>query len=681
MVERAPIPAVSDEPALSFWLRYAEREGALVEDQGDHALVLLPDPLQEDSGLPEEVTVTSHPDIAREDRAVLLIAGHPAVERAAGLVLAEGDTGSAYLPWPASRPPSRSTLESRARELVAIEHGRIDAAAEPIASYLPLLRVGAMVSYAASLTLRFQEQEEIWVDARTGLEPRDRLLAALRDKPRLPRPDGSRRTLEAEFSLAISAAHERLEQRALAREASLAAHARRALDSELARADAYYEAALEAIARRRATATTDRARLLDAQAEATRVERNRRRHEIEEEHRPRHEVRPFRLHLVHVPAFVLPIDVRRGNQAFRFELTWVAAASEFVAGRCPACGAAEPLVATRDRLGCRACAVGTTARSSSVPVAAAKAVKPPSESPTLPAPVAAEAERPPARRLPRSEEPQRRRSSVKERPGRDRPHNRAQEAARPRAAAPGGRLRARQLTRGDTERIGNKLALAFWQCVATGDRWPRQKAARDSPLRAVYRLYGNAGPPCAVGVPPADYLEEMAASTYPTESGAPELTVGRVTAHGVAYRYAMFWWIEAGKPVVGEVMPAPHPLVLPPVHGADAELAWRLRERAPAPAVELDPVSSTLWYSELEQCGLPFAVRCLATWWHVRDKVDPSSPRAPVAAAIASAVARAAGMRRTRAQTATTYETDLTLIESVEHELEAELHLDRKRGW
>ena len=75
---------MSDEPALSFWLGYAEQEGALVEDHGDHALVLLPDPLQEESGLPEEITVTSHPDIAREDGAVLLIAGHPAVERAAG---------------------------------------------------------------------------------------------------------------------------------------------------------------------------------------------------------------------------------------------------------------------------------------------------------------------------------------------------------------------------------------------------------------------------------------------------------------------------------------------------------------------------------------------------------------------------------------------------------------------
>jgi hypothetical protein len=676
-----PMPQVNEEPAMSFWLAYAEGEGALVEDRGDHALVLLTDPLQEESELPDEVTVTSHPDIAREDGAVLLIAGHPAVERAAGLVLAEGDTGSAHLPWPASRPPSRSTLESRARELVSIEHGRIDAAGEPIAAYLPLLRVGAMVSYAASLTLRFQEQEEVWVDARTGLAPSERLLSGLRDRTRLARPDGHGRKLEADLSLAISAAHEQLEHRAFAREGSLVAHARRALDSELARADAYYEATLESIARRRATAPADRARLLDAQAEATRAERARRRREIEDEYSPRHEIRPFRLHLVHLPAFVLPVDVRRGSRAFRFELTWAATAGEFVSVRCPACGAAEPLVATRERLSCRACTASTTARNPGVAAAPTTAVKPPPASPTLPVPVAADAERPAARRSPAGEEPQRPQSALQERSGRDRPRKRTQAAARPRAGATGGPLRARGLTPGDTERTGNKLAFAFWQCVANGERWPRQKAARDSPLRAVYRLYGNAGPQCAIGVPPNHYVDEMTASTYPAEPRAPALTMGSVTAHGETYRYAMVWSIQAGKPVVGEVMPAPHPLVLPPVHGADAELARRLRERAPAPTVELDPVSSTLWDTERKQSGLPFAVRCLATWWRVQGNVDPSSPATAVAAAVASAVARAAEIRRTRAATATTYKTDISLVESVEHELKAELRLDRGRGW
>jgi hypothetical protein len=371
----APGTAVNDEPALRFWLDYAEREGALVEHRGDHALVLLPAALQRESGLPEEVTVTADPDLAREDDAALLIAGHPALEHAAGAVLAQGDTGSAYLPWPASRPPSRSLLESRARELVSIEHGRIDASGEPIAAYLPLLRVGAMVSYAASLTLRFQEQEEVWVDARTGLASSQRALAMVRERGHLPRPDGPGSTLAPDLSLATASAHEQLEQRAITRERLLAAHARRALATELARADAYYEAALESVARRRARAAADRARLLDAQAEATRSERDRRRNEIEDEYRPRHEIRPFRLHLLHLPAFVLPVDVRRGSRTFPFQLSWTPSAGEFAPVRCPACGAAEPLVAARDRLGCRECTASVAAPSASTRAAAASAPK------------------------------------------------------------------------------------------------------------------------------------------------------------------------------------------------------------------------------------------------------------------------------------------------------------------
>jgi hypothetical protein len=478
------------------------------------------------------------------------------------------------------------------------------------------------------------------------------VLTVGRNRSHLPRPDGQGRELAADLPLAVSAAHRQLELRAVARDRSLGVHARRALDSELTRAEAYYNAALESIARRRASAPADRARLLDAQAEATRAERARRRHEIEDEYRPRHEIRPFRLHLVHLPAFVLPISVRRGSRTFQFELTWVAAAAEFVSVRCPACGTAEPLVVTRERLGCRACTASTPARSPGVRAPGTKANGPPSSRPTpptpapapAPAPIAADPKRPPAQRA------------------------RSAGAPRPSEST-------------FTERTGNKLAYAFWRCVASGDRWPRQKAARDSPLRAVYRLYGNEGPARAIGIPAGHLVDEMTATTYPTEPGAPELSMGSVTADGESYRYAMFWSMQAGKPVLGEVMPAPHPLALPPIHGEDAELGWRLRELAPEPTVELDPVASTLWAVELEHSGLPFAIRCLATWWRAEGSTDPSWPSAAVAAAVAAAVSRAADTRRTRARTATIYETDLASIVSVEEELTTELRLDRGRGW
>jgi hypothetical protein len=644
------VPVLTDEPALSFWLDYAERRGALVEEHPDHALVLLPDPLQRESELPEEASVTASPDVAREDGAALLIAGHPAVERAAASVLAEGDTGCAYLPWPSSRPPTRSALEALAREHAAVEHGRVDAAGEPIAAYLPLLRAGAMVSYAASLTLRFQEQEEAWVDARTGSIPSDRVLAALQNRLRLPAADGPRRTLQPNLPTAIRAVHEQLERRAAARQASLAPHAKRAFEMELARADAYYEAALESIGRRGAAAPPDRARLLDAQAEATRAEWGRRRREIEEEYRPRREVRPFRLHLVYLPAYVLEVDIRRGSSTFRSEFSWVPAAGEFTAVSCPTCGATEPLVATRERLGCRACVAPASAAMRELAPRTDTPRHTPAAQPAPPPPQLQAARKPPA-------------------------------AAHRRAPAPAGSGLRRQMSR-NGGRTGDKLAFDFWRSLALGNRWPRQKAARDSPLRAVYRMFGDEGPLRAIGLATGEYPESVSAATRALGSEAGMLTTGTVLSRGRRYVYALFWWMAAGRPIIGEVMPMAHPLALPPLGGVTADIASRLLGEAPSPMVELDPVASALWQTEVERFGLPFAIRCLATWWRIRPVIDPSVGDAALAATVATAVARAAGVTRNlRAETAVIYGADSTLVTTTGRKLQALLQLDPRRGW
>lgn len=360
---------MSHEPALRFWLHYAEREGALVEDAGDQALAVLPEPLKEAVRLSEEVSVTSDPDVAREDGAVLLIPGHPALERAATAVIEQGDTGTAHLAWPGSASPRAAELEARARERFHFEHGRIDAADEPRPRYLPLLRVGAAIGYAASLTHRFQEQEEAWVDARTGMALPEQALRVLRDRPRLCEPDTTHPVLPADLALALRGAHAQLEERASTRLATLLGEARRALEPELARADAYYAGALEAIERRRASAPPDRRRVLDGQAEATRAERTRRRREIEEEFRASHEIRPFRLHAVLAPTFVLPVIVRRGSHAFPLSLAWLGAAGDFTDVPCPHCGSASELVAGRERLGCRSCLERPSARHASAPLA------------------------------------------------------------------------------------------------------------------------------------------------------------------------------------------------------------------------------------------------------------------------------------------------------------------------
>jgi hypothetical protein len=688
--------ALVEEPALGFWLGYAERQGALVENAGNQALLVLPEHLQQAFELPEELTVTADPDLAREEGAVLLTAGHPALERAATDVLAEGDVGRCWLPWPSSRPPVRSALQDRARELMSVEHGRIDATGDPMPAYLPLLRVGAMIDYAASLTLRFGEQEESWVDAHTGLEVSEGVLAGALRQARMPRPEVRHRVLPIDLPRAIAAAHEQLRRRADTRQESLAMQARRSLASELQRADAYYDAALESIERRRGSADADRLRMLDAQAEATRLERARRRREIEEELTARHEIKPFRLHLVHLPAFVLSVEVLRGQRRFPLTLTWLPLAEELAPVRCPSCDAAQPLVAGKDRLGCTSCMPRAVSRDTSTPATPA-------------APRPAPARRGPASVAERNSAPGASGTAAGAQPephhhlepaGHIAPERRSggrQTTQRPPAAAKAqGRTRAgRPLparTRTDTiERTGNKFALALWQQLARGERWPRKKLQRDSPALALYRLYGQAAPMCALGIPPGLRPAEATASTYPDEaettrsrrtgSSGSELTTGEIVAGGLAYPYALFWSQQGDTPAVGELMPMPHPFILPPQGGATAEMHSRLHEGAPAPQAALDAVAGLLWETELRRSGLPFVARCLATWWRIQDAVDAVEPPAALAAAVVGGVARAAGSSHRHRDAAATYHADSDLVGQISRRLGIRLRLDRARGW
>ena len=173
----------------------------------------------------------------------------------------------------------------------------------------------------------------------------------------------------------------------------------------------------------------------------------------------------------------------------------------------------------------------------------------------------------------------------------------------------------------------------------------------------------------------------MTAATYPTQSGVPELTIGDLLVAESSYTYTLYWWLEAGRPVVAEVMPAPHPLVPKPARHGSVETEARLREWAPAPVIELDPVAAALWETELADAGLPFAARCLASWWRLRDGAVPAEPPAAVAAAVSVAVARAAGMRRARADAAARYGTTAAAVDRVASALGGGLRLDRARGW
>ncbi len=690
------------EPGLRFWLHYAEREGALTEEAGDRSLMVLPQSLQERFGLGETMVVTTDPDLAREDGAVLLIPGHPLLDAAAGRVLDEGDAGAVWLAWPVKPPPATADLLAKARDQIGIEHGRIDPGGEALPRYAPVLRVGVQVTYF--VRDRFYEREEVWVDGCTGLALPPRLeqhlitLAHVEGRPQ-------RLAVDPDLELALGRAHARLTARASARLAILASDSASAREDELKLAAAYYEAALDSIAERARGALPERQRLLGAQAEITRGERARRLEEIREVFQPAYEVRPVRLHLLWVPTMHLPVVVRRGEREFPCALRWWLPAAEFAPLPCPNCGACAPLVAARDRLVCESCLPGSPGPRAVAAVEPPTSVQPPvapaenelpaetkaAAQPELPweAETASDHQAPPGSNQSAALPPFR--SSRQSAPPPTAAGRRV--AVSPTPAGSGGVLprvhdQAEQFR--EHERwcqrisgIGNKLAVDFWQAVISHDSWPRKRAEAHSPLRLLYQLYGEGGPLRAVGMLPGVLPTESHFATEEPEQGRLHFTGGGLKAGGSVYSFGLRWHLVAGKPAVEEVLP-----YADAVDGRFASSGWlptagpQLHEWAPKPRSPLDPVGMAVWNVDLSEVGLPLVIRCLAAWSRVayEPALEQFTPAA-TGAALASLVGRRAGFNRTRVEVADDYGVDLEEVKAAARSLQGLLQLSATRLW
>ncbi len=347
------------DPALRFWLEYVASEGALYEHDAETAEVLLPRALQRALQLPEALAVTSDPDVAQAEEAVLLSAGHPALESATALVIQRGDVGRGYQPWRRSTAPPREALLAHARARIGIDHGRIDATRDPVPIYHPLLRVGALITY--TLDERFSEREEVWVDGCAALPIADEIIRVVAAQPMLASTDFQAKATWPDLASATTAAHEALERRSLLRSNVFERAAQRGLADELARTATYYDGVLASIAQRRSRASPERASILTAQAEATERERLRRTHEIQAKFCASREIVPHRLHVVFVPALSFAVVVRRGEREYPLALTWLLTPARFAPLSCPRCGDDATLIAGRTELACRRCTAPASA--------------------------------------------------------------------------------------------------------------------------------------------------------------------------------------------------------------------------------------------------------------------------------------------------------------------------------
>ena len=602
--------AVAD-PALGFWLRHVAAAGGLWEPDGDATYVVLPPPLGDAYRLPEQLLVTADPDVAREDGATLLTAGHPVLAEAAERVLASGDTGHLVLAGPASAPPGRDVLLAAVRDAFPVDHGRIDLSGEPAVVLHPVIGVGALVTYELSAEDRFQEEVQRWVDvpSRRAL-PADlvgRLCRAdVDDRAQPGRPEG--------LLPAIGVAHRLIDTGATTRRQALAAEVSGACQAERGRAAAYYADAVAGIEARLATAQPDRRAVLEQRLRATREEEARRLAEIAEKYEARHAIRPYRLHVMLVPALRVPADVLRGNRRYAMCFDWLLPAGAFAPVRCPSCDGEAPLVAGKLKLGCERCL-------------------PPKPAAAAPAPAPARPAAP----------PQGARSALAAKPV---PHVPAAKpvtpAARRRAAVP-------PKVRKEQQKATATLAERLWRAVAAGDRHAIRRVLHPgSPAAALDRVLGPAGLCRVLGMPSDEEPEKFLA-----ETDGDAVTGALLGAAGTECPY----YIYCRDGQAAEVLPFP---VGP--DGAFWGFYWwgkrpgaRWASGPIVPAKGLDPVEGALAVTGPAWNGLPVAGRALAAWGRIADhheRLLSAHPARPLAAAVNRLVAFRAGGRTTFAEAA-----------------------------
>lgn len=629
---------------VDFLVRYVEAEGALAESIPEGAWLMLPDELSRSLGVPEELGLTEDPEVGREEGFILLTAGDLLLRSTAETVLERGDAGCSYLGWPSGLPPTPAAMERQARDEIQPDHGRVDVTGAPDAMHLLVLRVGALITYSISIDEQVQEVEEAWVLAESGKPVPPPLKARLRCVATEP---GSPPAVTRWAGDGVGAADLQLRARAERRCTELARQTSARLASQLAAVDDYYKRVLESVEERSARAAQDRLPLLAAQAAATRAEWNRRRAEVADDLTPTFEMRPFRMHLLAVPAYRINGAVRRGLRAYPLALTFVPLTSTFLPPGCPACGAEGQLVAGKDQLGCRRClgspAVPDGPSAGSTPVVSIAAGSTPDVSGPARAPGAQHGAAPGAG------------SKHRTAAGRG-----PRPAGRGAAMRPSGRATPKGSTSQSTlTQTGSRIVASFWQSVLSGERIRRRDVLASSPIAALIRLYGCRGPALVVGLRGDERPIHVHTSTFPGTdrrmwtAGELRTTAGRDVPFAVC-------WCSGTRTSLIELEAFPLADVGGFVTRSD-ELGKAYRRRfevylrpPPPPDEHLGASASALLDQAGRFAGLAYAARCLAAWWYLYgEPEDPTvlrvaeEPPVSTAAAVEAVVAKRLGWRVT----------------------------------
>lgn len=645
------------DSAVGFWLRYVAAQGGLAEADGEAHLAVLPEAVREESGFGELVHVTGEPDIARDGDAVLLGPGHPALSAAAERVLAVGDIGTLAIDGARPRPPDVETLLERARDQFPIDHGRIFTTGSPSPASCTLLRIGALVSYTLSADEHYQEQVEYWID----MDSRLPLSASAAQRLTAAEPSGGPGpSADAEqLAAVLAAARELLDQAALRRREELSATARAACAQERQRAEDYYTAQIATLGQRLEAVAGEKKAAYTARIEATEAERERRLAEIEEKYAPGHAVRPFRAHLVRVPAVRLPAEARRGERRYELKLHYLTVAGEYTGIRCPACSSTAPLVLAKTGFGCESCLGRPRTPEPAQP-------SKPTGKPLPAQRPAAEPAAPVGKSAPSRATP---------------PQPRAKPASTPPPASRRAQAHAGATRRARSSSDPTQLVFELWHAAANGDRATVEELCEPgSPASAAVRLYGTGGLLACLELPVVDSPTGVGGEPYglwrgrPAFAGTVETRTGR--------RSFMLTWSDDDPPRVAELLPSEAIFRFGLLGRATGNS--RAASAPPKPRTALDPTAKHLWALMLPAYDLRLTLRALAALWRLEDtdrylaRYDPRT--------LAAALDRLVGYwsqapGATYAEAATRYgvaESDLRAAGTALHK---ELRLSRLQPW
>lgn len=648
-------------PSFAFWLNYLDSRGGLWEQSGDTVLAILPGHLSAEHDLPETALITDDPDIAREDGVLFLGAGHPEIDKGAETIIDSGDVGTLTLPHN-TKSLSTEDLLDKIRDQVPVDHGRIDSTGSSIRSHRPTLRLGALVSHAVSADEQFTEVAECLVDVPSRiawtLGASARLGATIATAEAASGSDVPTNRLAP----AVAAAHRELDTNAARRVRELATDADTERAAEISRASEYYAAALAAIDKRRGGADSQRLALLDARAQATMGERDRRLAEINEKYRPQHSLRPYRLHLVDLPVWRLATDVRRGERRWPMVFDYLPLLGTVAPTRCPTCDAHAPLVATKTHLGCDICV------PAKAPVRPTAVAGKPQASATKDAPPAGTgaAKAPAQQQRPRDNKP------VAERKQPSPPAVR-------RAAAVASTVRPVATTRPFIPGKPEERKVAdFWNHVGAGDnRKLARLIAPDSPLAVLVRLYGPAGPLNGIGVPAGHTPVRFTCGNYDQPvAGQRGGTAGELNTHHGEYQYLLLWSPDR---LLEEILPYSMPW-----HLGRAQMFITKVTQVPATRVDQDVVSQLLLSHTTARHGLTFAARALAAWGRLPDQdslLGRFSPRV-LAGALDRAIRYWSGAGQAGyPEAAAAFKADEADMRKVTPILQKQLRLSDTRNW